>query len=474
MNQGCKSERKSVILHRFKSSWLFLLKILVFLLCGACFICLFGTKHDFLLRVNRTTGVMTVCFTVIYVLMTKIYGGLDVGKRKSKPIIFSIALTLLFDDLISHLLLCIMNTTVVHGGKFVYEYPLLLLAVYLLQLLVIVLATYGGNGLYFTVNKPQNCLVIAAEYEDGERLIQKINCLKKQYDFRRIALIDQEDLLKAVDQAEAVFLCDLPPEKREHLVEYCFQAKKDLYFEPRVADMISLNKERVMFTDKTMLRYTARELCYEERVVKRLADIVISAVGLVLTSPILLLTALAIHLEDHGPVFYRQARATYNGRIFQVYKFRSMHQQDGHIHVSATSGDARITRVGRFIRKFRIDELPQLINVLKSDMSIVGPRPEMLENVEKYTEDFPEFRYRLRMKAGLTGFAQIYGKYNTPPREKLLMDLTYIQQYSVWLDLKLILRTLLVLLTPEESTEAFESTERREKDAAGEKASGDR
>lgn len=474
MKQGYKSKRKSVILSRFRSSWLFLLKIMVFLLCGACFICLFGIEHDFLLRSNRTTGVIAVCFTVIYVLMTKIYGGLDVGKRKSKPIIFSIALTLLFDDLISHLLLCIMNTTVVHGGRFVYEYPLLLLAVYLLQLFLIVLVTYGGNGLYFKVNKPQDCLVIAAEYEDAERLIQKINCLRKQFSFCRIALADQEDLLKEVDQSEAVFLCDLPLEQREHLVEYCFQAKKDLYFEPRVADMISLTKERIMFADKTMLHYTARELCYEERIVKRLGDILISVVGLVLTSPILLLTAIAIHLEDRGPVLYRQARATYKGRIFQVYKFRSMRQQDGHIHVSATNGDARITKVGRIIRKFRIDELPQLVNVLKSDMSIVGPRPEMLENVEKYTEDFPEFCYRLRVKAGLTGFAQIYGKYNTPPREKLLMDLTYIQQYSVWLDIKLILRTLLVLLTPEESTEAFESKERGEKDAASEKASGDR
>ena len=396
------------------------------------------------------------------------------ASERASPLFFSIALTLLFDDLISHLLLCIMNSTVVHGGKFVYEYPMLLLAVYLMQLFLIVLATYGGNGLYFKVNKPQSCLVIAAEYGDAERLIQKINCLRKQYDFCQIALADQKDLLKAVDQAEAVFLCDLPPEQREHLMKYCFQVKKDLYFEPRVADMISLTKERVMFTDKTMLRCTARELCYEERIVKRLGDILISVVGLVLTSPLLLLTAIAIRLEDHGSVFYRQARATYKGRIFQVYKFRSMHQQEGNIHVSVTNGDTRITKVGRIIRKFRIDELPQLINVLKGDMSIVGPRPEMLENVEKYTEDFPEFRYRLRVKAGLTGFAQIYGKYNTPPREKLYMDLTYIQQYSVWLDIKLILRTILVLLTPEESTEAFESKERREKDAASEKASGDR
>ena len=173
----------------------------------------------------------------------------------------------------------------------------------------------------------------------------------------------------------------------------------------------------------------------------------------------LLVTALAIKLEDHGPVFYRQKRATYAGRIFEVYKFRSMRVEDGSIHRSVTKDDDRITRVGHVIRKFRIDELPQLINVLKSDMSIVGPRPEMIENVDKYTQELPEFTYRLRAKAGLTGLAQIYGRYNTSPKDKLIMDLTYIQEYSLWLDVKLILRTVLVLLTPDDSTEAFEQTE---------------
>ena len=155
-------------------------------------------------------------------------------------------------------------------------------------------------------------------------------------------------------------------------------------------------------------------------------------------------------------------RLTKYGRVFEVYKFRTMKEENS-IHKSVTENDDRITKVGHIIRKFRIDELPQLINVLKSDMSIVGPRPEMLENVEKYTDDLPEFRYRLRAKAGLTGLAQIYGKYNTSPRDKLIMDLAYIQQYSVWLDLKLILRTALVLLTPEESTEAFEDKKTEEK-----------
>ena len=161
-------------------------------------------------------------------------------------------------------------------------------------------------------------------------------------------------------------------------------------------------------------------------------------------------------IRDGGPVFYRQERVTYGGRIFRVIKFRSMRAEDGEKHVSVSKDDDRITKVGRFIRKYRIDEIPQLINIIRSDMSIVGPRPEMVENVEKYTAEYPEFVYRERAKAGLTGMAQIYGKYNTSPKDKLMLDLSYIEHFSIWLDLKLMFRTVLVLFTPEESTEAFE------------------
>ena len=199
--------------------------------------------------------------------------------------------------------------------------------------------------------------------------------------------------------------------------------------------------------------------------VKNIIGRALGGIGLVVLSPVYLAIIVAIKKEDGitAPVFFSQKRVGIHKEYFNLYKFRSMRAQDGSIHVSAKKDDDRITKVGHIIRKFRIDELHQLINVLKSDMSIVGPRPEMLENVEKYTDDLPEFRYRLRAKAGLTGLAQIYGKYNTSPRDKLIMDLAYIQQYSVWLDLKLILRTALVLLTPEESTEAFEDKKTEEK-----------
>ena len=168
--------------------------------------------------------------------------------------------------------------------------------------------------------------------------------------------------------------------------------------------------------------------------------------------------AIAIKLDDGGNVFYKQKRLTKYGRIFEVYKFRTMKEENS-IHKSVTENDDRITRVGKVLRKFRIDELPQLLNILNGDMTVVGPRPEMLENVEKYTEELPEFSYRLRMKAGLTGLAQISGKYNTSPKDKLVMDLMYIENYSIWQDFKLIFQTITVFLKASESTEAFHKEE---------------
>ncbi len=182
-------------------------------------------------------------------------------------------------------------------------------------------------------------------------------------------------------------------------------------------------------------------------------DIVIASVLLVITSPILLVSAVCIKKNDGGSVFFRQKRATANGRVFEIYKFRTM--KENVENRSAVKDDDRITSVGRVLRKYRIDELPQLLNIVRGDMSLVGPRPEMLENVEDYEKELPEFRYRLRMKAGLTGYAQVFGKYNTSSKDKLMLDLMYIENYSLIRDIQLLFQTLMVIFKAEESTEAF-------------------
>ncbi len=449
---------------KFESTVLFIMKLLLFCACAGVFFLIFGSKFYFMLIPTRTSFITLGVFTLVYMMMNIIYGGFDIGKRKSKPIIYSFVLSVFFTDIAAHFFMCIMNITVVHNGKFVYDYPLLLLLTYIIQIFIIVVFTYGGNYLYFSANKPHDSIIITRKGEQTDSIISKIGRYKKQYNITKTIFIDDPDILKKIDKADSIFFYNLSVPERNAFVEYCYHCKKDIYYSVELSDIVSLGSHRVYFDDKSMVYAPVKGLTFEQRVIKRIMDLVIAGFGLIITSPIFLITALCIKLEDGGPVFYKQERATYAGKIFNVIKFRSMKVEDGSIHKSVTKNDDRITRTGRIIRKFRIDELPQLINVIKSDMSIVGPRPEMVENVEKYTKELPEFAYRQRAKAGLTGMAQIYGKYNTSPKDKLIFDLTYINEYSVWLDIKLIFRTLLVLLTPDKSTEAFEDNQKNNND----------
>ena len=444
------------MLKLFKNSITLLMRLLVFVLCGGVFFLLMGQKYFFLLRLSRTAAVTAVSFGIVYLLMTRVYGGYDIGVRKSKPIIFSLSLTLLFADLVAHLMFCIMNVTVVHFGRFVYEYPGRLLLIYVLQVAIVIVAAYAGNGLYFRINPPQHCLIITDRGENAADLVKKVGRFKKQYRIEGIAYYDQEDITALIDGCDAVFLYNLEPVKRSRIVSYCYQNWKVIYYSIEPEDVVSLGSQRLLFDDKSMICASSRELTFEQRVLKRLMDIIVSAIGLVIASPIMLVTALAIKLEDRGPVFYKQKRCTKNGEVFEILKFRSMivDAEKGGKSIPCRSGDPRITRVGRVIRKLRIDEFPQIINVLKGDMSIVGPRPERIEHVEEYTKEIPEFSYRLRVKGGLTGYAQIYGKYNTSPYDKLRLDLQYIEKQSILLDLKLILLTIKIMFVPE-STEGF-------------------
>ena len=225
----------------------------------------------------------------------------------------------------------------------------------------------------------------------------------------------------------------------------------------KISDILIKGAENIDLFDTPILLFRNFGLTFEQKFVKRLMDIVLSFLILVVTSPFMLLVALAIKLYDGGPVMFRQERCTIDGKVFKIHKFRSMivdAEKEGK-SIPATDNDPRITPVGRFIRKTRLDELPQMIDILIGNMSMVGPRPERIEHVEKYTEEIAEFEYRLKVKGGLTGYAQIYGKYNTTPYDKLKLDLMYIQNYSLLLDIRLILMTVKIMFM-KESTEGFE------------------
>ena len=271
------------------------------------------------------------------------------------------------------------------------------------------------------------------------------------------------EVMKRCQGYDGVVIGDIPAELRNDILKACYSGRMRTYTLPKITDVILKSSEVLHIFDSPVLLNRNHGLTIEQRFAKRTLDIVLSLIATVVASPIMLITAIAIKLEDGGPVFFRQQRCTEGGRVFDILKFRSMipDAEKAGISVPATEKDPRITKVGAFIRATRIDELPQVLNILKGDMSIVGPRPERIEHVRKYTEEIPEFAYRMNVKGGLTGYAQVYGKYNTTAYDKLKLDLMYIQSYSLLLDIELILKTIKILFT-KESTEGFSEEQSRE------------
>ncbi len=446
------------MIKKLKRTVVFILKLALFASLFGIFFGIFGINNPWLFNLSRTTGVTMVTFVVLGIALMSVYGGYSIGTQKSKPIVHSMALATIMTDLVTHLQLSIMNTSEKNNDHFVYETPHLLLLVMVLQILVIVFFAYFGNYVYFSLEPPERCCVISSSRQSLGNIIPKVQRFKKQYEIDEIIRYDDPDILDVILRSNTVFLYDVPIKERNDLISFCYQTQKNIYYNFETIDVVSQGAKYVTLDDKSLVMYTAKDLTMEQRIVKRLTDLAVSLVGLIVTSPIMLGCAIAIKLDDGGKVFYKQKRLTKYGRVFEVYKFRTMKEENS-VHKSVTENDDRITRVGKVLRKFRLDELPQLLNILYGDMTVVGPRPEMLENVEKYTEELPEFSYRLRMKAGLTGLAQISGKYNTSPKDKLVMDLMYIENYSIWRDFKLIFQTITVFLKASESTEAFHKEE---------------
>lgn len=442
------------LLNKFQKTVVFLLKSTLYVLLIGTFFVVFGTEFEWILHPSRTTAVTFVTFCVLEAALIAVYGGYLIGRLKSRPIVMSISLATLITDVVTHLQLCIMNVNENNNPHFVYEAPHLLALIMVIQVAFIILFAYFGNYVYFTINSPEKCCVITSSLESLNNIMPKIVKYKKQYNVTEMVHYSSKDVFDIINEHETIFLYDIPAKEKILLNEYCYAKNKNIYYNFEMNDVVMLGAKPAVLDDKPLVSAVVRDLTLEQKVVKRAMDIVISGLGLLVLSPVMLACAALIKLEDGGHVFFRQTRATKGGKLFKVYKFRTM-KEAGSINKSVTSDDDRITKVGKYLRKFRIDELPQLINIIKGEMSVVGPRPEMIENVDKYTEDLPEFAYRLRVKGGLTGYAQIAGKYNTSPKDKLVLDLMYIEKYSLWLDFKLILQTVTVLLKASDSTEAF-------------------
>lgn len=424
----------------------------------AIFLLMLWPTNPQILRISRTMAITISTFCVLTVVFSRIYGGFHIGRQKSRPIIYQMSLSVFLTDLITYLQLQIMNVNANNNQslEFFSVDFLLLLGAVVIQILAITAFTYLGNYFFFSINPPKKCCVVTANDGDREAICSKIRIFHKQFVIRDCVNCTSSQLHEKIRQNDTIILFHLPAKENQEIIEYCYKCQKEIYFDLSIASVLAQKSGSFLLDDVVMTAHTRNGLNLRQRFFKRALDLFCASVGLVICSPLMLATAIAIKLDDGGSVFYKQKRMTRGDEVFEIYKFRTMREAAAAVEYSAVKDDDRITRVGAVLRRFRIDELPQLINILVGDMSVVGPRPEMLTNFNKYVENMPEYQYRCRVKAGLTGYAQISGKYNTSPRDKLMMDISYIEEYSLWLDIKLILKTLTVFFK-QDSTEAFVS-----------------
>lgn len=386
-------------------------------------------------------------FVLVYVIFARVYDAFLVSVNRVSEMIYSQGLAIVFSDGIMFVVTWLLMR----------DFPNVLpaLATLFVQLLLTGLWSFAANKWYYAAFPPKRSAIIYDQRHDMENLIAEYG-LSKKFDIQ--LTVDAQECEKntqMLEGIETVFVSGTGSHQRNTILKYCIENSIDVYVIPRIGDLIMSSAYRVHMFHLPMLRLGRCNPRPEEKMMKRLFDIVSSAAVLLVISPIMLITALAIKLQDGGPVFYKQIRLTKDGKEFKVLKFRSMRvdaEKDGVARLSTGDKDGRITPVGRVIRKLRIDELPQLLNILGGSMSVVGPRPERPEIAKQYEEELPEFRLRLQVKAGLTGYAQVYGKYNTTPYDKLQMDLMYIANPSFVEDLRIIFATIKIIFLPE-STE---------------------
>lgn len=403
---------------------------------------------------NRGNWLVIALYAVLLFFFTMTYGGTKIGYLKPFDVFLSQAFAIVVVNTITYAQISLMCEW------FANTKPMLLLTAG--ELIFVLIWSFVSDAFYKMVFPPRELLIV-----HGERSIDSIkNKFASRGDRYHIAgsICISEGMEKVYKEIEAryggVVLWDIPIEDRNILLKYCYSHSIRVYLMPKISDVIIRGSERMHLFDTPIWLTREYALTVEQRFIKRCIDLVCAILLLIIASPVMLLTAIVIKISDGGPVFYSQVRCTMGNKEFRILKFRSMRvdaEGDGKARL-ASKKDNRITPVGRFIRAVRIDELPQLLNIIAGDMSFIGPRPERPELIEEFCKEMPEFAFRTKVKAGLAGYAQVYGKYNTTPYDKLRLDLTYIENYSIWLDLRLMLLTLKVLITPS-STEGVEKTE---------------
>lgn len=399
---------------------------------------------------RRGNYVVLALYAVLLFFFSNMYGSLKIGRFRRIEVLLSQYLSLFLTNVVMYVVISLL--------AFRFVTPFYLFVVLLAEMLVSTIWNVIVIKLYNRIFQPWKILLVYGERPAAD-LVYKVEARRDKYAIYDAVNINEgmEQIKKRILDFQAVIIGDIPAVERNDVLKYCYAKKVRAYVIPKISDIILMGADRIHVFDTPFMLSRGYTLSFDQRFGKRTLDIILSVLLLIAASPFMLLTALAIKLYDHGPVFYSQVRCTKGGKEFAIYKFRSMivdAEKKGGVQL-AKEHDERITPVGRVIRAARIDELPQLFNILKGDMSFVGPRPERPELIKEYSQEMPEFVFRMRVKAGLTGYAQVYGKYNTTPYDKLKLDLFYIENYSFWTDMKLILMTVKTIFKPA-STEGIE------------------
>ena len=446
--------RGMVVLH-------YVVMVALFVVCWWQFYRFSANEHIFIVYS------LSVCamYAASLIMLSRIYSAYKVGLMRVGELFYGQTLANLISLAITYILACVLARKLLN--------PLAGFGCAAVQALFSAGWTISANRLYFSLHKPKRTVVIYRGESDLRKL-EEIRFFAERWSVERTVQWDEENvhdlpykketpggrsfeaiqkLMRIMEDYEAVFVSGVSATLRNGIVKYCVEKNKACYFVPHTGDVIISGAEHIRSFSVPICRARRSKPAPEYLLVKRAMDIVLSLLAIIETSPFMAIAALAIWSYDHGPVLYKQVRLTKDGRLFEILKLRSMivDAEKGGARLAGEHDD-RITPVGRIIRAIRFDELPQLFNILRGDMSIVGPRPERPEIAEQYRKELPAFDLRLQVKAGLTGYAQIYGRYNTEPQDKLKMDLMYINHASLAEDIKLIFATVRILFMRESTS----------------------
>lgn len=429
------------------------------MLLGLCFlyaVTWIGYYNKFVIQdqyrfYRRGNWVIVLLYGILLTFFMNTYGGFKVGYLKRGNLIYSQIMSVLFTNVFTYFQVAVIDKRFVNPG--------FILVMTVADIVFIVIWTLVFQTGYSNMFPRRRMIFVEGDRRDYH-LVDKINSREDKYEICEVISYKKGmDIIEPrIKLYDAVIIGDMPSHERNLLLKHCFELGIRSYSVPKISDVLLRSSDELNLFDTPLLLSRNVGFSIEQQWMKRVEDILFATFMLILFSPVFLIAAISIKCTDQGPVFYKQERLTKDRKQFMIYKFRTMvvdaEKQSG--PVLASDKDPRILPIGRILRATRLDELPQILNILKGEMSLVGPRPERPELAEEIESSIPEFAYRLKVKAGLTGYAQVYGKYNTTSYDKLKLDLMYIRKYSLLLDLKLIMMTPKIMFL-KESTEGVAS-----------------